>query len=100
MKDFPVIDKDRECPRCNGNNFIEDETYDQFTCKHCENVYVYDYRFALFSIEFNGYEVFWYKDNTCAVYAPQKSLNMMSNIDEWLPPDITEEQIKVYLTFS
>lgn len=49
-------------------------------------------------IRFNDLFIYWYKDFSCHVYVGETSEDHEDL--PWIPFDITEEQLKIILTFS
>jgi len=84
------------CPRCGGEWNKDATILNFYKCTMCTmHITIDEGEFSL-NIELFGFYIGWSSiGNYCIIYSRNKPIKL-----PWLPFDITEEKLKLYLVFS
>lgn len=85
-----TIDFEKECPNC----FTPWDIYKTTICSCGLHANVMVDKIISVEIYLLKANIVWYNTGVCIMYPSKGSIHM-----PWLPFDVTEEQLKLYLTF-
>ena len=87
-----------KCPRCDSDWRLISGRKQERDCLKCELSWYMDIGNPYLDMYVGQYGVEWHDDGTCSVWLKEGDGTI--KINTALPYDITEEQIKLYLTFQ